>query len=166
MLKFNKKEFIGFVFTVVFGSVLHFVYDWTNQNPIVGIFSSVNESTWEHLKLLFFPAALFSLIIYFTNKNSAKNYITVKAISILAGMASIVIVFYTYAGVVGRNFMWADIFTFIIGAAVIWILTALTKDCFNFGNMLGIIILFVMTLFFIIFTFSPLSLGIFESPVN
>ena len=45
----------GFIFTAVFGTLSHFFYDWSNENVLIGLISPVNESTWEHMKLLFFP---------------------------------------------------------------------------------------------------------------
>ena len=46
---------IGFFFTVVFGVLLHFLYEWSYNSVWIAPFSGVNESTWEHMKLLFFP---------------------------------------------------------------------------------------------------------------
>ncbi len=51
----------GILFTSVLGSLLHFVYEWTGENPLAALFSPVNESVFEHCKLLFFPALLYTL---------------------------------------------------------------------------------------------------------
>ena len=42
----NFKKYIisGIIFTIVFGSLLHFFYDWSGKNAIVGLFSPINES--------------------------------------------------------------------------------------------------------------------------
>ena len=55
----DKKQIIKFqiistIFIFIFGTILHFTYEWSGENTIVGLFSATNESTWEHLKLLFF----------------------------------------------------------------------------------------------------------------
>ena len=50
----NKLNFFRFFFISILGVLLHFTYEWSDDNRIVGLFSAVNESTWEHLKLLFF----------------------------------------------------------------------------------------------------------------
>ena len=164
MLKLNKRELIGFIFTVVIGSLMHFVYDWTGENAIVGVIAPINESTWEHLKLLFYPSAIFSAAAYLLTKTE-KNYLTVKAFSILAGMLSIVIIFYTYTGIIGRNFLWADILTFIIGAAVVYYMSEKKLKNLQTGNVPGIIVLLGMILLFILFTFNPPSIGLFEDPL-
>lgn len=58
MLKKNSIlifEVISTIFIMILGVVLHFTFEWANNNILVGTFSPVNESIWEHLKLLFFP---------------------------------------------------------------------------------------------------------------
>lgn len=52
-----KTNLFRFIFISVLGVLLHFTYEWSGDNAVVGLFSAVNESTWEHLKLLFFPVS-------------------------------------------------------------------------------------------------------------
>jgi hypothetical protein len=47
--KIFKLELIGALFIIIFGSLLHFTFDWFKNFWLVGIFSAVNESVWEHL---------------------------------------------------------------------------------------------------------------------
>ena len=54
-------ELAGALFTAAMGTLLHFVYDWSGGWGAAAAFSAVNESTWEHMKLLFFPMFLFSM---------------------------------------------------------------------------------------------------------
>ncbi|MEI3340636.1 MAG: DUF6512 family protein [Eubacterium sp.] len=62
MEKYLKKSNIrAFFFIAVIGTLLHFTYEWTGKNLLVGLFSAVNESTWEHMKLLFMPAFFYFL---------------------------------------------------------------------------------------------------------
>ena len=60
-----KKLFKYHIFSIllisILGTLLHFTFHCSNSNLLIGAFSAVNESTWEHLKLLFFPT-LISLI--------------------------------------------------------------------------------------------------------
>lgn len=57
-----RWELIGFAFTGAVGTLLHFVYEWTGGNPLIAAFCAVNESTWEHMKLLFVPFFLFTMV--------------------------------------------------------------------------------------------------------
>ncbi|MEI3362382.1 MAG: DUF6512 family protein [Oscillospiraceae bacterium] len=54
-------ELAGFLFTGALGVLLHFLYEWSGGNTLAAAFSAVNESTWEHMKLLFFPMFVFSV---------------------------------------------------------------------------------------------------------
>ena len=60
----RRWEIVGLLWTLAAGNLLHFVYDWTGQSVAAGLFSAVNESTWEHMKLLAVPWILFSLAEY------------------------------------------------------------------------------------------------------
>ena len=72
MKPFNKRNkrlyistIIGTIFVSAAGTLLHFVYGWTGNHFIVGLFAPVNESTWEHMKLLYFPMLLYCAAEYF-----------------------------------------------------------------------------------------------------
>ena len=58
----RKRWIAAFVLTALAGTALHFAYDLCPV-PLVGLFAPVNESVWEHLKLLYWPflAAAFVL---------------------------------------------------------------------------------------------------------
>ena len=53
----KKKFLIAAVIAAAAGSALHFLYDAV-PNPLTALISPVNESVWEHLKLLFWPMLL------------------------------------------------------------------------------------------------------------
>ena len=42
---------ISVIIISIVGTLSHFLYDISNHNRIVGLFSAVNESTWEHIKI-------------------------------------------------------------------------------------------------------------------
>ncbi len=81
----KKWEIAEFIFIAIVGTLLHFVYDWSGQNPAVGIIAPVSESTWEHLKLLFMPALLFTLIQEAVIGKDYPCLLTQKAKSRLSG---------------------------------------------------------------------------------
>ena len=60
-------QVVGLTFTALLGTILHFLYEWTNLLFVAPI-SAVNESTWEHMKLVFIPSFLFSIIQSFIYK--------------------------------------------------------------------------------------------------
>lgn len=58
----RRWEIVGFIATGLFGTLLHFMYEWTGGNRVIAVFSAVNESTWEHMKLLFIPFLVFTVV--------------------------------------------------------------------------------------------------------
>ena len=77
--RLNIFLIIGAVFTIITGTLLHFVYEWSGESLFVGIFSPINESVWEHLKLLFFPMSVWILIGYFIF-GKTENYFKGKPV--------------------------------------------------------------------------------------
>lgn len=55
MKKLKCCTIIGIIFVLVLGTIFHFLYEWTENNFVVGLFAPINESVWEHMKLVFFP---------------------------------------------------------------------------------------------------------------
>ena len=66
--KLRRWQLGGFLFTAAAGTLLHFLYDWI-ESPWVAAFSGVNESTWEHMKLLFWPAFIYAIAEYYLIKD-------------------------------------------------------------------------------------------------
>ena len=58
--KWHTWEVAGLFAVILLGNTLHFVYDWTGQARWAAYISAVNESTWEHMKLLFVPWFLWT----------------------------------------------------------------------------------------------------------
>jgi hypothetical protein len=160
-------QMAGFVFTGVVGTLLHFMYDWTGQNPLVGAFSAVNESIWEHMKLLFFPMLAFSLMEYVRIGKVYPNFWCVKLIGSLVGLAVIPTLYYTYTGALGLSADWFNIAIFFMAAVLVyWLETKLLQkgkpSCpFQKAAFAGLLLLGTI---FVMLTFSPLNLPLFLSP--
>jgi hypothetical protein len=53
-------EIAGFFFIGLIGAVLHFTFELSDySNMVVAFFSAVNESTWEHLKMVLLAGIYF-----------------------------------------------------------------------------------------------------------
>ena len=69
--KFYKRYVVlGFFVISIVGTLFHFVYDWCGQVWFVGLFVPVNESTWEHMKLLFIPMLIYIAVCFICAKKS------------------------------------------------------------------------------------------------
>ena len=125
--RIRKFQIFSIIFTFILGTILHFTYEWSGENKIVGLFSSVNESTWEHLKLLYFPMLLTIIIGIFYFKKDVPNFLCSKTIGIVVALTFTVIFFYTYTGVLGKNIAIIDIASFFIAT----ILRRIYSICVN-----------------------------------
>lgn len=159
---------MGFAVTSLAGTLLHFLYDWLNKAKWIAPFSGVNESTWEHMKLLFWPMLFYAIAqsLFFSDR---ADFWCVKLKGILLGLSLIPIIFYTYNGVIGRSPDWINIAIFFICAAIAYIYETKqfqkgTVHCKN--KRLAIGVLCVISLMFIIFTFKTPRLGIFLDPLT
>lgn len=165
-LKFNV---IAFVVIGVLGTLSHFIYEWSGYNRTVGYFSAVNESTFEHLKLLFFPTLLFSIIEYFFVKKEIKNYIPSVIISVVVGMLAIITLFYTYKGVLGYSIDTINIVIYYVALLIMIIVKnkIIDSEVFSSTNAnLGFLLIAIIIAFaFFAFTYSAPILGIFEPPM-
>lgn len=162
-----KSKIISTIFIIGLGTLLHFTYEWSNNNLLVGIFSAVNESTWEHLKLVFFPMFISTITGYFYKGKDISNYLCSKTLGILVAMSFIVIFFYTYRGIIGTNFAFIDIGIFIV-AVVLGQYVAYKKmnKIISCNNLVAIIILFILGVCFLIFTFYPPHIALFKDPIT
>ena len=157
-----KFEFISTIFILIFGFLSHYLYDIFNQNIIIGIFSPINESVWEHLKLTFFPCLITILIGYFYYKDLYPDYLKSKTKSIIYALLFTIISFYTYSGILGHHLLFMDILIFIISCFMIFILTLKNCNGDYANNKIYFFILFLIFLLFLIFTFNPLDISLFK----
>ncbi len=102
------------MFIVFFGSLLHFTFEWSYKNLLIGVFSAVNESTWEHLKLAVISAIIWMLIETKLLKEKPENFFFVKTTGIYLILFLIVVIFYSYKAILGNHSLFLDILTFII----------------------------------------------------
>ena len=165
-----KKNLIAFVIISILGTIGHFLYEWTGENQIIGFFSPVNESTWEHLKLLFFPTVIYSVFEYFIIKEKPQNYISAVVISVIRGMLAIVVLFYTQKGILGYSIDFINILIYYISVFYMIIMKQKIINRQKYSNKISqwvwAIIGFIIALLFIFFTNNPPSLGIFIPPIN
>ena len=161
-------QLFGFAVATLGGTLLHFLYDWLGNANWIAPFSGVNESTWEHMKLLFWPMFIYAVIQSFFFKDY-KSFRCVKLRGILIGLSLIPILFYTYNGVIGKSPDWINIAIFFISAAVAYAYEtrALTKNDISCGSpKIAFLILAAIGILFVIFTFITPKLAIFKDPLT
>ena len=161
-------QLLGFAVTALGGTLLHFLYDWLGEAAWIAPFSGVNESTWEHMKLLFWPMFLFAIVQSFFFRDRGEFW-CVKTRGILLGLILIPVLFYTYNGVIGQSPDWINIAIFFLSAAAAY--TYETRK-FNSGiapcqsPKLNLVLLSLIAALFVLFTFKTPMLGIFKDPLT
>ena len=164
----NLWQLLGFAITVVGGTLLHFLYDWLGEAWWIAPFSGVNESTWEHMKLLFWPMFIYAIVQSFYFKD-IKGFWCVKLKGTLCGLILIPIFFYTYNGVIGKSPDWLNIIIFFLSAAIAYIYETRffneNKACCR-SSRSDLVILCLIALSFVLFTFITPQIGIFKDPLT
>lgn len=159
----------GFIFTSALGTFLHFLFDITGGSPAAGLFSAVNESIWEHLKLLFYPMLLFSAVEYFVWGKEISNFWCVKLKGTLIGLILIPTLFYTYSGILGVTADWFNVTIFFIAGAVVYYLETRQflqgKPC-RLDTRASLAVFALIAAFFTVFTFFTPQIPLFRDPLT
>lgn len=169
-MKNLTKQLLPYIFVTALGVLLHFTYEWSGRNFIVGLFSATNESTWEHLKLAFFPMFILTIWQVFRTYKNDDNFLVARTIGILSAMLFIIVAFYTFTGVTGRNLDFVNIAIYFLGVAFGFLIEKISLKRLVYrktkflGNTSSIIILFCIALIFIVLTYNAPDAGIFREP--
>lgn len=157
---------IGIIFVIIAGTLAHFLYGWTGNNPIVGLFTPINESVWEHMKLLFFPMLIYSLIMILKFHRKYSCITSALCFGILVGAFLIPLFYYTYTFILNKNVFILDIGTFIASIVIaFWLSYRLTLSC-RLESYTSLLCIMVCLLFacFLAFTYRPPNITIFQDP--
>lgn len=159
---------VGFAVTALLGTLLHFLYEWLGEAVWIAPFSGVNESTWEHMKLLFWPMLAFAAVqCRFAGERD--DFWCVKLRGILLGLVLIPVLFYTYNGVVGASPDWINIAIFFVSAAAVYIYETRLFNSMRVrckAPRLALLALLALGVCFAVFTFLTPELGIFKDPLT
>ena len=132
----------GWLFVSFVGAACHFLYALSHCSWVVGLLVAVNESVFEHLKLLIFPILIWWLIIipaiwawemerpvwmrFYAGGGVWNSFELVIALShasaacagVLSGTVFIALVFLFVNRVCGYEALWLDILIFVAAAFV------------------------------------------------
>lgn len=150
------------------GIVGHFLYSLSGNNQFVGLFMPVNESVWEHLKLLFFPFMLYTFIELALYGRNIHGFLFSRITGVVIGLVFIPTAYFIYTAVIGKNFAPLDILLYFIGVFISFNISykriLLGKDN-HIRKTISAVILFIgISALFICLTFSPPDTALFHSP--
>lgn len=163
----------GILILSIIGSIMHFVYEWSGNFTLVGIFAPINESVWEHLKMTFWPMLIWWIIGYFIcgkrNGISAVQWFVSCTAALLVCPLVIISFYYTYTGALGIESLILDIVSLLLGVAVgqglalhIYRHTKL-KHYWLYG---AIIVCILLASVFVVFTFDPPHIPLFKDSLT
>ena len=161
-------QLMGFAITALGGTLLHFLYDWLGEAVWIAPFSGVNESTWEHMKLLFWPMFLYAIVerIFFRDRD---DFWCVKLRGIVLGLLLIPILFYTYNGAIGPSPDWLNITIFFVSAAAVYVYETrlfISGRLYCRNQNLALAALCGVALLFVLFTFRTPEIDLFKDPLT
>lgn len=161
---------VGILFVIVLGFIAHFLFEATNRNPVVAAFTPVNESVWEHIKLLVFPYLLFVFLMWLVFGGCIDNFIPGIILGVIVGSIFMVFAFYTYIGALTREhdlsidimiFILAIILTFIV-AYCVFVSPTLSHN----AHLVSAISLAFYVLLLILFTYYPIEIPLLQDPIT
>ena len=165
---FGLWQLVGFAVTSLFGTLLHFLYKWSGGAVWLKPFSAVNESTFEHMKLIFWPMLLFAIAEWFFFKEH-EGLLCIKLKGILIGLTLIPTLFYTYNGVIGKSPDFVNIAIFFIAGAVAFLHEThlfYSEKVNYYSQKKAFSILLVLALLFVLFSFKAPGLALFIPPAD
>lgn len=158
------------VFIMLVASALHFAYELSGFWGPMALFGSVNESTYEHLKLFFWPGLLYALVQHAYVKEFTNNYWVAKAAALLVSPTVLIVSFYFYLGIVlpinGKGTLFASIATGLLGVVVgeyVAYRIMLSRPLASGVRRLGVPTLVALTIMFSTMTFFPPRMFLFEN---
>ncbi len=159
--------FWGFVFVCAFGTLTHFLYEWSNKNVLSGILFPTNESTWEHLKMSILPTLVYFVCSHNFVKN--KNYSFAMFICLLTPMILIPAIFYSHTAISQKSILVIDILTFFVSVFVGFFFAFLIlkqEKSFSVFKIISIIGIIIIIICYLTFTLFPPKMFLFQDITN
>lgn len=165
----TQRELIGILFIVAVGSILHFTYEASGNLMWVGVFSAMNESVWEHLKLAFWPSLIWTLFLRVGSRKDFQNFWVGRSLALVTAPVLITIGFYGYTSALGRHALAFDLLLFVFAIAFGQLLAIFTYRLGKMSKQItvcAIAIIFVEAMLFILFSYVQPDLPIFIDPTT
>lgn len=161
---------VGAVFMVLFGSALHFFYGWFGQSTLVGLLAPVNESIWEHAKLVFLPPLLWYVFMALSLERQRSSELIGASAVVLWFMPLFQIAFYyAYAAIAHGDLFVMDIVDFtltvVLGQVLFYQLTT-RLHCTRGGRVAALLPVIALAGIFVVFTVLPPHVPLFMDPTN
>lgn len=165
-IKLETYTLIGILVLFVVGSLFHFLYSLTGECFIVGLFVPINESIFEHTKMVVLPIFIWWFIFYLFRKKDlfVNAWFTSALIAMISAIIAIPMLFYFYSQAFGIESLVIDILILLISLAIGQILGL---HYYRHGKGIeyhfAIVLMIVIIILFAFFTINPPAFPIFNS---
>ena len=159
---------ISIITISIIGTLSHFLYEFSNHNKIVGLFTAVNESVWEHIKIALTPTFLWGIIDGLCY-GMQPNYFFAKFTSLIIIIVLMPALFYGYKVFLKKEQLVIDVIIFYIviisSQLAFYNLSKIGEISFIY-NYLSCIGIFVIFGGYMIHTLMPAKSIIFKDPIS
>lgn len=164
----EKWIILGIPILFLIGSGMHFLYELSGNNPIIGLFAPINESVWEHIKMIVLPIILWWVLYDLIRGNELSldkdKWFTGCLASLLVSMISIPVLYYFYTEAFGIELLWVDILILLIALFCGQLLGLHIYQKSSGINYLAVIFFLILIIsLFIYFTLHPPNFPLFIS---
>ena len=158
--KIMKVTLLGAVIAFILSSVFHEMYGIFGENYGVGLIFPVNESKWEHWKIVFWPMLLVGIFNYILLRSEGHNILFATAIAILVAEIVTFGLIELYEVITASHAMWIHIVSLLIGIVVgqlssYWVMTATKLTQRVPLLVIGVAIILINIVILIAFTIKP-----------
>lgn len=169
--KSERQILVGVPVLFVVGALFHFLYQFSGGALLVGLFAPVNESVWEHLKLVLWPMALWWVGGYLWASRrweiDAPAWFAATLAAVLTAQVTIVLLFYFYTGAFGVESLGADVLLFFLAVLLGQIVgLRLYQRGSGVSALVPLALLAALLVLFAVFTLVPPNLPLFTDAVT
>jgi Family of unknown function (DUF6512) len=154
---------------ILAGTFLHFAYGWSGRRRIVAVFTPVNESVWEHLKMAYWPLMLY-ICVAFTLRDPPASLLSATALGFLVTAALMFGLFYLSVRAApdpaNKGRLIADGIIFVIAVAAGQLLSYVLVGRVNLDTTIGLALLLAPAIALAFLTFAPPRLPLFRDQLN
>jgi hypothetical protein len=158
---------LSYIITSISGVLLHFAHKTFKKGKLLHIFSAINESTWEHMKLSFYPMLVIIFIQAFIKNFMFDGFSGIALISIIVGTFSVPLLYYPIRAIIGREVLFISISLYFV-CVLLGFLTEfyLVEMKFNLiPDLWAVSGLGILLCIFAYFTYFPLKHELFFDPI-
>lgn len=167
-MNLKKIKILGTFLTFLLCFPLHFLYEWL-PNPISAIFLPVNESIWEHMKLISTSFILYGIIDFILLKKYEKfnNFFIQLFLVPVIGIILYLLIFLPIYNTMGENMVISISLLFmVICIEQLISYSILKKEHIKYESIIGIIGIITIYIIFGYLTYKPFINELFFDTQN